>query len=168
MKISRLRWAAVIGGLALSGVAIGFFVAGPHKASKKTPPHEHTVSALTSTITIDPQIGETFAPPPSGAAPALTAEQAWAEYAQLNGDSSTTIPSSDTVTLGQLTLPIGPTGPNNSEAYTAYNELAYGYSWYSCPVSIGFQTTPPSSPCIEWNFLDAMTGQQIDETYQQG
>jgi hypothetical protein len=133
------------------------------------PVRAHVASAVPATITIDPQVGETFAPAPSSAAPAMTAQQAWAAYTQVNTSySDSAIPSTVTVQLGLLTLPLGSTGPGGSEAYAAQNELVYGYSWHSCPASRNpnVQTLPPN-PCIEWNFLDANTGRQIDETWQQ-
>lgn len=170
MKMPRLRWLAVIGALGLSVLVIGFFAAGPHKAPKKTSSHARTVSKVNSTITIDPQVGMTFAPAPQGVKPALTAAEAWAKYARLNGDRNTAIPSNVTVTLGLLTLPIGPTGPNYSEAYTAHNELAYGYSSPSagsgCVTLNPRLRPPPYARCIQWDFLDANTGKQIVSTWQ--
>jgi hypothetical protein len=133
------------------------------------PARAYTASAVTATITVDPQVGETFAPAPADAAPALTAQQAWANYTQVDTSySDSAIPSNVTVQLGLLTLPLGPEGPGGAKAYTAQNQLVYGYSWHNCPASRNpnMQTLPPN-PCIEWNFLDASTGRQIDETWQQ-
>ncbi len=71
------------------------------------------------------------------------------------------------VRLGLLTLPLGPSGPNGAEAYTAHDELAYGFSWHRYPVSANPRVTKlPPNPCREWNFLDANTARQIDETWQ--
>jgi hypothetical protein len=124
-----------------------------------------TVSVLNASITIDPFVRETFGPAPASARPALTARQAWAMYTKVNTSYKTSaIPSNITVYLGLLTLP---TGPNGSGPYTAHNELAYGYSWHSCPVSRNPRVKRlPANPCREWNFLDANTGRQIDETWQ--
>ena len=119
------------------------------------------------TITIDPHVGETFAPAPASAAPQLTAQQAWARYTRRTGDDHTAIPSFVRVQLGLLTLPIGPTGPGGSEAYTAHNELAYGYSSPSGCLSMNPRVLfPPGAHCIRWDFLDANTGKQIDSTWQ--
>jgi len=71
------------------------------------------------------------------------------------------------VDIGLLTLPIGPSGPNGSEIYTVHNQLVYGYSWHQCPASRNPKVKKlPPNPCIEWLFLNANTGYQIDETFQ--
>jgi hypothetical protein len=74
----------------------------------------------------------------------------------VEGSSGTTIPSNVTVQLGLLTLPAGPANADtsglvtsNGTAYTALNELAYGYSWHSCPMSTLPNATLPPNPCIE-------------------
>ncbi len=127
-----------------------------------------TAEAVTATITIAPDVGETFAPAPASARPALTAQQAWAQYTHHDASyRKATIPSTVTVHLGLLTLPLGPSGPGGSEAYTARDELVYGYSWHSCPVSVNPRVRKlPPNPCIQWNFLNANTGHQIDDTWQ--
>jgi hypothetical protein len=123
---------------------------------------------VTTSITIDPQVGEIFQPAPVNAAPTLTAQQVWAKYASRQGSSSTAIPAKVTVKLGLLTLPIGPSGPSGTERYTAYRQLAYGYSTHACPKSRNPHITSlPANPCIYWDFLNANTGHQIDSTYQQ-
>jgi hypothetical protein len=122
------------------------------------------VANVSTAITIDPDIGEVLAPPPANASPALTPAQALAASTHRK---SAEIPPGVKVSLGALTLPIGPTGPNGTETYTAKNELVYGYSWHSCPVSRNPAVKRlPRNPCVEWNFLDANTGHQIDETWQ--
>jgi hypothetical protein len=163
---------APVGKLIITGaLAAGVLTAGLLAAGCGTPARvrAHAAPALTATITIDPHIGETFAPAPAGARPALTAQQAWAKYTQAdNGyERGSAIPANVTAHLGLLTLPIGPVGPGGSEAYTARKELVYGYSWHQCPASRNpdVQELPPN-PCIEWNFLNANTGHQIDETWQ--
>jgi hypothetical protein len=119
------------------------------------------------TITIDPQVGETFAPAPASAVPKLTAQQAWARYMRQNGDDHTAIPPFVRVQLGLLTLPIGPTGPGGAEAYTAHNDLVYGYSSPSGCVSMNPRVLfLPGAHCISWDFLNANTGKQIDSTWQ--
>ena len=162
--------ACAVGGLAalmLAGCGSARLTSAQTDPALRVPP---------MTITIDPQIGETFAPAPSPAAPKLTAQQAWQRYAELADSKRTTIPSFVTARLGLLTLPVGPadapgTGRlvrHGSEAYTAYRELAYGYSWHSCPVYVGGpgMRPPPPTPCIERTFLNANTGKQIDTTWQ--
>lgn len=123
---------------------------------------------LPRTITIDPHVGETFAPPPADASPRLSAQQAWAAYTKVDTSyTSPEIPSNVSVRLGLLTLPLGPSGPNGAEAYTAHDELVYGFSWHNCPVSRNPRVRKlPPNPCREWNFLDARTAKQIDETWQ--
>lgn len=171
MQMWQRRTFVIIGAVGVGLLAIGFFAVRANRA----PARAVTVSAVTSTITIDPQVGETFAPAPPDAAPALTAEQAYAQYAQLSGYSDTTVPSDVTVQLGLLTLPVGPVSPDtgnlttqNGIAYTALNELVYGYSWHSCPHSRNPNVaTLPANPCIQWNFLNANSGKQVDDTWQQ-
>jgi hypothetical protein len=171
MTLARKR--VIAGAVVLGMLLAGLFVA----RLARTPARASTTNGdVTTTIAIDSVVGETFAPPPSSAQTSLTAQDAWAQYAALAGSSVTTIPSTVTVQLGLLTLPVGPASApgtsglttSNGEAYTALNELAYGYSWHSCPViMLPGASVSPGNPCIEWLFLDANTGQQIDETWQQ-
>lgn len=127
------------------------------------------VADVPSTVTIDSSVGEIFAPPPADASPAMTAQQAWTAYTKVDTSySSSDIPSNVTVSLGLLTLPLGPSGPNGTEAYKAKDVLTYGFSWHNCPVSRNPNASiPASNPCVEWNFLNADTGAQIDNTWQQ-
>ena len=159
----RLQGRRVLVGAAILGaLAVVLFVT----RLPRTPARAATsASAAAATVTIDPSVGETFAPAPPSSAPGLSAQQAWTQFAQLNGASDTSMPSTVTVQLGLLTLPVGP-GTDNTLSYTAHNELAYGYSWHSCPVSM-LSPPSPDNPCIEWLFLDASTGVHIDETWQQ-
>src|SRR6266542_2207708 len=146
--MSRRAKFAIMGALGSAVLAGGLLAVVSHHAEARsrqaTDRHVRaaTVSTVTSTITINSQIGMTFAPSPAGAAPALTAEQAWAQEEAAEGSSDTTIPSDVTVQLGLLTLPVGPANADtsglvtsNGTAYTALNELANGYSWHSCPMS---------------------------------
>jgi len=128
-----------------------------------------TAAAVTRVIVIDPQAGEKFTPPFAKASPALTPQAAWGKFMRrISSPKSLRIPANVSVQLGLLTLPIGPIGRHGAEKYAARNELVYGYSWHSCPVSMNPNHPKLSaSPCIEWNFLDANTGRQIDLTWQQ-
>jgi hypothetical protein len=118
--------------------------------------------AVSATITIDPGIRETFAPPPASAQPAMTAELAWAQWEQHAGATTTTIAPNTTVQLGLLTLPVGPyCGAEchglivkSGIAYQTLNQLAWGYSWPAFPHRHTGQ--------MSWIFLDASTGQMID------
>jgi len=100
-----------------------------------------------------------FAPPPSGAAPALTAKQAWARFT--SGERSTASSPGTTVRLGLLTVPIGPYCGRECDghpvrdgiAYTALDQLAYGYSWLAFPHR--------HLKNRNWIFLDANTGGMI-------
>lgn len=170
----RVMWATIataVLGLAMTGVLVARPPQAPAQATARA---AHAATA--GTITINASLGETFAPAPPSAAPALTAEQAWRQYAELARSSVTTIPSDVTARLGLFTLPVGPAflpgtsrlPKSHGEAYTALNQLAYGYSWHSCPAYVGGpgMRPPPRTPCIEWLFLDAGTGQQIEETWQ--
>ncbi len=128
-----------------------------------------TVAEVTRVIVIDPQAGEKFTPPSARAAPALTPQEAWGKFMRrISNTKPPRIPANVSVQLGLLTLPIGPIGRHGTEKYAAHNELVYGYSWHSCPVSMN-PNHPKllANPCIEWNFIDANTGRQIDLTWQQ-
>lgn len=65
---------------------------------------------------------------------------AWAEFAQPNNWGSTALPTDTTTQLGLLTLPAGPADApgagnfahSNGEAYTALNQLAWGFSSKQC------------------------------------
>jgi DnaJ domain len=116
-----------------------------------------TLVTTTKTISV---INATWAPPPPGAAPAMTAKQAWLTWS--HGE-----PIRPTVQLGLITQPIGPythCGPQcvglpvqNGIAYRALNQLAYGYYWTACVPP----TNRPASGCWNWLFLDANTGAVI-------
>jgi hypothetical protein len=99
--------------------------AGPH------------ATPVTTTITI-PGTDDTWAPPPPGAAAAMTPEQAWLKQYSvgLHGE---------TVQLGLITSPF------------SQNQLAYGYYWSDCGAGIN---NPPNK-CWNWDFLDANTGAVI-------
>jgi len=125
--------------------------------------------AVKTTITVDPGIHETFAPPPADAAPAMTAAEAWAgweRHAEIPA-KTTAIPANTSVQLGLLTLPVGPDCGLECEhgnivrgnmVYTALNQLAYGYSWSTCPAG----SSLPAIQCTSWIFLDASTGLMIE------
>jgi hypothetical protein len=155
-------------------------IASPAHAGTASGAHGRIASLAPAPIVIDPSVGETFAPAPAGPAPALTAAQAWAQNARAdNGNGNTAIPSGLSVQLGLVSLPVGPANSDdpdqaglatsNGIAYSALNELAYGYSSPPgfCPMSRN-----PNTPgrvgksCIDWTFVDANTGQLIDDTWQ--
>jgi len=134
--------------------------------------HANAIRALAvkTTITVEPGIHETFAPPPADAAPAMTAAEAWAgweRHAEIPANT-TAIPANTTVQLGLLTLPVGPyCGAEchglivqNGIAYTALNQLAWGYSWPAFPHR--------HSHSMNWIFLDASTGLMIEGVMAQG
>jgi hypothetical protein len=106
-------------------------------------------------------IHATWAPPPPGAAPAMSAQQAW-----VNWDRGVPM-DRPTVELGLITQAVAPSacGPEcpvrNGIPYRALNRLAYGYYWTSCKPG----TTLPAANCWNWLFLDAMTGYEITEAH---
>lgn len=155
---------------------------GQHPATDQTTHIQPAASTGSpTTITIDPSIGETFTPTANGS-PALTASQAYADFAQLNNWASTAIPDYITAQLGLLTYPAGPADApgmshytiSNGEAYKALNELTWAFSWKECPPPLVPSPAPGASPapaptpsnCVAWIFLDANTGKQIDQTWQ--
>lgn len=93
-----------------------------------------------SVIILDPNNhGEVFAPPPSDAARAMTAQEALDAYE----GKHVPIPDYVTVQLGLYTLSVGPDcGPecehNNivqsNMVYSVLNKLVYGFSRRACPV----------------------------------
>jgi hypothetical protein len=137
--------------------------------------HPFRPAQLTATVTIDPNIGETFAPAAPDAARKLTAQQAFALQRRRNGRPVIPIPSGVTVKLGLLTILAGPTNPHTGHvvtkdgiAYAALDELAWGYGWHWCPMSRNpFRPGRVHGPCTRWNFLNANTGREIDENSQQ-
>jgi len=119
---------------------------------------------VTATVTI-PGTDEVWAPPPTNAAAdasLLTADQAWAKFSAAQGETS--VPPGISVQLGLITDPAGPwCGQEcdnlldiNGTAYTAYNQLAYGYYWSACPPD-----SKAELDCQHWFFLDAKTGELI-------
>jgi hypothetical protein len=107
-----------------------------------------TPVTTTKTIRV---INATWAPPPPGAAAAMTAKQAWLTWS--HGE-----PIRPTVQLGLITQPIGPShcGPK-CDGLPVQNELAYGYHWTSCLPGAKL----PATKCWNWLFLDANTGAVI-------
>jgi hypothetical protein len=100
-----------------------------------------------------------FASPPPSAVPAMTARQAWARFTR--SERSTAIAPGTAVQLGLLTVPIGPYCGRECDghpvragiAYTALDQLAYGYSWLAFPHR--------HLKNRNWIFLDANTGKMI-------
>ena len=128
---------------------------------------------LRTTIRVNSVI--TFAPPPAGTLPALTAAQALRESEREAGARISRIPPGLTVKLGLFTLLVGPyCGAEchglivkDGLAYQDLDELAYGYAGRPSPcVYLGLH--PPARPgrCISWDFVDAATGQMITDTQQ--
>jgi len=147
----------IVGALGLAALAVGLFGCGRAGAGHG---QVIAVTPVSTTITVDPGINETFAPPPADAAPAMTAEQAWTKM------DNRSIGPGTTVQLGLLTVPVGPDCGAECEnnnivqggmVYSALNQLAYGYSWSTCPAG----STLPAIQCTDWIFLDANTGQMI-------
>lgn len=120
------------------------------------------VQAVSSTITFDLP-GETLAPPPADASPALTADAALVKA--LNLPDGTAIPANTTVLLGLYTLPVGPADSCgsgcqgdtvvNGTAYQYYNVLAYGFEQSRCPDG------SLADGCQYWEFVDANTGEDL-------
>jgi hypothetical protein len=127
---------------------------------------------LPATITIDPNIGETFAPAPQDAAPKLTAQQAFAQQRHRNGRAVIPIPPGVTVRLGLLTILAGRTNPHTGQvvtkdgiAYAALNELAWGYSWHWCPMSRNpLRPGRVRGPCTRWTSWTPTLGEKSTRT----
>ena len=142
-----------VGLMCLAAVLVAVWVVTHRPGLHATP--------VTTTITI-PVINATWAPPSPGAAPAMTAEQAWKKWG--NG---LPVPLGTTVQLGLITQSMGSRSRcgfvcdglpvRHGIAYRALNELAYGYYWAYC----GPGSDRPASQCWDWTFLDANTGKLI-------
>jgi hypothetical protein len=150
MKLSSLPSLALIGVSVATLAALAVTTAADAGADK---------SAAT-VITVDSNANEIFAP--AGAAPGLTANAAWQRFAHLNGVSQAAVPPDVTAQIGRLTLPVGPGHPGE---YLADNELVWAFSWQECPPT-GVATSGPGA-CIAWLFLDAQSGDLVDQTWQQ-
>lgn len=144
--------------IVLTCVVLGLAVLVVTKVVIHRPGLQARPVTTTKTITV---IHATWVPPPQAAAPAMTAEQAWATW---NRGVPTDRP---TVQLGLITQPAAPSqcGPacpvRNGIAYRALNRLAYGYYWTSCDPG----THRPAAKCWNWLFLDANTGHEITEAH---
>src|SRR5215470_19658540 len=184
------RRALAFAGAGVAMLAVGVIAArvslavahakSPASAHAGTGPRAHgpAASSAPGVIVVDRSVGDTFTQAPASAAPALTAAQAWARYAQMDGGRST-IPAGISSQLGLVSVPVGPANPDdpdqasliisNGVAYRVLNELAYGYSSPagSCPWSRNPNNPGPiGKSCVRWTFLDADTGQLIEETSQ--
>jgi len=141
-------------------LALGVLVAVrvvSHRPGLQTTLHA-TLVTTTKTISV---LNATWAPPPSGATPAMTAKRAWVRWTR--GMSI----GRPTVQLGLITRPVAPSacGPEcpvrNGITYQALNLLAYGYYWTSCDAG----KTLPAAKCWNWLFLNANTGGEITEAH---
>lgn len=160
----RLRKSIIAGAVvsAVAAGAIGWVVSAGASGNSDAAPVASTITLVNS----NPP--ETFAPPPADAAPALTAQQAANAYLDTLGHSPVDIPSDVSVSLGSLTIPVGPdcgtecengNTVSNGIAYSALNEVAYGYGVTTCPQG----SSLPADQCTKWLFLDANTGKLIIE-----
>ena len=118
--------------------------------------------AVKTTITLDPGIHETFAPPPADALPAMTAQEASDAFE----GKHIPIPDYVTVQLGLYTLPVGPDCGFECEhnnivrgdmVYSWLNKLVWGFSRRVCPAG----SDRPEWRCTEWDFIDANTGEYV-------
>jgi len=163
-------WRGLLGavGLGVTVIAVAGCATAPSTDAYTSTGDNAGATVVRKTITIDAEVGEIFAPAPQSAKPRLTAQQAWARYMRQLGDPHhAALPSFIRAQLGLLTLPIGPSGPGGSEAYTAHNELTYGYSTPSgCVTTNPRVMFPRNARCIRWEFLDANTGREIEGTWQ--
>src|SRR4051812_15578212 len=119
MKAVRALGAIVALGL------VGLLIWAVQSAS----PHSG-VQRIHQTLLIDP--GETFAPAPTTARPALTPDEAFASTA--NSIRTTHLAPDNSVYLGMLTPPIG----GQPSRYFPHGELAYGYASPAGCVDTGF------------------------------
>lgn len=124
---------------------------------------------VTSTIVINAGADETFAPPPAGKQPKLTAAQAWKRFAdKADPKHHHTMPADADYQLGLITVP-----PSVTDV------LAWGYrgplgacAFHVPPPLLGRSASPTPTPtaapprCVEWTFIDADNGHQVESTQQ--
>jgi hypothetical protein len=105
--------------------------------------------------------GLVFTPEPDKAGDAaLSADQAFAKY---YGDS--TVPSKDSAVYGTLTNELPGT---NDFLFKDRPVWGYGLTSHCPPPPVANATPIPESDlCVDWQFLDANTGKQLIESYQQ-
>ena len=66
------------------------------------------------------------------------------------------------VELGYYTAAVG------DGSYRFKDRLAWGYSWHECGDYAHDIPYPTKAPCTFWLFLDANTGEMLEEGWQQG
>ena len=88
------RRSIIIGLVVAATLEVGLFLG----TSARNRPYRP--AKLAATVTIDPNIGETFAPAPQETVAILTAEQAFAQQWRSNGRTVIPIPAGVTVRLG--------------------------------------------------------------------
>jgi hypothetical protein len=118
--------------------------------------------AVKTTITLDPGIHETFAPPPADTVPTMSAREALDAFERRH----VPIPDDVTAQLGLFTLPVGPDcGPEcehgnivrGDMVYSSLNKLVWGFSSRVCPAA----SDRPAWQCTQWDFIDANTGEYV-------
>ena len=165
-KMMTVLGATLVPGTALA-VTLVALAASSHDVPKAT---IEGSSASDGTTVVDPSMGETFKPVSTTtskmAARLISPDKAYRK-AQ-NG--ATSLPPGASVQLGRLTLPLGARAPGQ---YTAKDQLVYAYTWAQCgpnvtPVTTnGTPSATPTDPasCTAWLFVDASTGQMVDQTW---
>lgn len=174
MTITRhhLKWAGRgSGALLVAGVSTALLIghhthAAPAAGAAGTPSQEaQTRPAAAGAVVIDPDINETFTPsstPPTGAT-VMSESAARAAAATKN----TLAPATGaTVQTGYFTFPTGSGSPNT---YLAKGAYVYAYHWTQCGPNMGVPGAESPSPapprCTEWMFIDATTGDVLDNTW---
>jgi hypothetical protein len=118
--------------------------------------------AVKTTITLDPGIDETFAPPLADVVPTMSAREALDAFER----RYVPVPGFVTAQLGLFTLPVGPDcGPEcehgnivrGDMVYSSLNKLVWGFSSRVCPAG----SDRPEWQCTQWDFIDANTGEYV-------
>jgi hypothetical protein len=169
-KVRRRRRAqlSASAGTAVVVLAVGGAVLGAQMSNDGT---SNKIAALApladgGTVTIDSDIGETFTPQPGNAAAAPMSAQG--AYHAFSG--RTTIPAGITYQFGTLTLPVNARNSHAPTEYTYRDRPVWAFSYAACESGFGStrdgQTAAPEFCGTEWNFLDAASGKQLDQTVQ--
>jgi hypothetical protein len=170
MKTSLKRRRPEYRRLTVTALVLGVVAAllvGLQVRSHASPVVATPAAAVTSSKVIDPSDDLSLAPPSTAVdstAQTLTPDQAWADYAATVDLNEPTVPSRLSVQIGSLSIPISDLGDPSDWTYNVKDSLVYAYTMNTPCVS----TLPPAGAdpeCVEWTFLDAVSGAHIETTY---
>lgn len=110
-------------------------------------------------IVIDSVTHEVFDPASAQEIPAHAASVIWSIWARRAGADTPTIPDQVHAEFGRLTIPMG------DGSYRVHALPVWAFSVDHCPA--GNDATVQQS-CVDWLFLDATTGEEVDQIQAMG